>query len=162
MHFIFNIPDASSTSRGLKRKHRDEADQDVQTSSSSSSGEGNPRKRYRTRACSRRAHDGVPDPAPPPKQMYEGYQADCQFYFPDADLIILSEGIMFAVHAEKMRAAGGFFELLLSSPDINAQAEDMLYDLPCIDVPLISTRQLRFLIAYVYEKMSVFPQTVGY
>ena len=152
MNLIFKSCE-SSTNRGIKRKDRDEPDEDAR---SSSSGEGNPKKRYKTRAYRRRAR-GIPNAASPLIQTHAGYQPDCQFYFPDADLIILSEGIMFGVHAAKMRTAGGIFEHLLASPDINAQAEDMLYDLPCIDVPLINTRQLRFLIAYVYEKVLVGP-----
>jgi hypothetical protein len=135
-----------TTSHGVKRKDRDEAEED------SLSGEGNPKKRYKTRAYRRRQARGIPK-TNPLKQNRADYQPDCQFYYPDADLIILSEGIMFGVHAEKMRKAGGIFEALLSSPEIKAQAEDMLYDLPCIDVPLINSRQLRFLIAYLYDKM---------
>lgn len=136
-----------TTSHGVKRKARDEADED------SLSGEGNPKKRYKTRAYRRRQARSIPNIIPL-KQNRADYQPDCQFYFHDADLIILSEGVMFGVHADKMRKeAGEIFEDLLSSPEINAQAEDMLFDLPCIDVPLINTRQLRFLIAYVYDKM---------
>jgi len=135
-----------TTSHGVKRKARDEADED------SLSGEGNPKKRYKTRAYRRRQARGIPNTITL-KQNRADYQPDCQFYFNDADLIILSEGVMFGVHADKMRKAGGIFEDLLSSPEINAQAEDMLYDLPSIDVPLINTRQLRFLIAYLYDKM---------
>ena len=135
-----------TTSHGVKRKARDEADED------SLSSEGNPKKRYKTRAYRRRQARSIPNIIPL-KQNRADYQPDCQFYFHDADLIILSEGVMFGVHADKMRKAGGIFEDLLSSPEINAQAEDMLFDLPCIDVPLINTRQLRFLIAYVYDKM---------
>jgi len=132
-----------TTSRGVKRRDRDEGEE---------SGEGNPPKRYKTRAYRRRQARSIPS-ITLVKQNRADYQPDCQFYFHDADLIILSKGIMFGVHAEKVRKAGGIFKDLLSSPDINAQAEDMLYDLPCIDVPLINTRQLRFLIAYLYDKV---------
>lgn len=141
------IPSPRETiSHGVKRKDRDEAEED------SLSGEGNPQKRYKTRAYRGRQARNIPKTTSL-KQNRADYQPDCQFYFHDADLIILSEGIMFGVHTEKMRKAGGIFEALFSSPEINAQAEDMVYDLPCIDVPLINTRQLRFLIAYLYDKM---------
>lgn len=140
------FPFSAATTRGVKRKRRDEAEAEE-----SSSRDENPKKRYKTRAYRRRKREM--SNATPPKQDPADYQPDCQFYPSDADLIILSGKIMFGVHAEKMRKAGGIFEDLLSSPEINAQAEDMLFDLPCIEVPLITTRQLRFLIACLYDKI---------
>ena len=80
------------------------------------------------------------------------FNPDERFYYDDGDILLIVEHTFFCVHTEKLKAAGGIFEDILSGY-IRPSEEELLYGLPMLYVPLVSLRQLRFFLAHIYGTM---------
>jgi hypothetical protein len=137
-----SISSSQKTQRGLKRKA---ADSSVENSPSPDN-----------RAKRRRSSPGFADKeatsskTPNPDKIL--FRPDGKFYYETGDIFLIVERTFFCVHAEKLRVAGGIFEDLLSG-DIRPSEEEYIYGLPALNVPLVSLRQIRFFLAYIYGAM---------
>lgn len=137
--------------RGLKRKP---ADSFIEYPSSSS---GTKRRRNSPESFADPTEKEASDPTSseasnPASDDQIIYRPDGKFYYEDGDIFLIVERTFFCVHAEQLRATGGIFEDLLSG-DIRPSEDEFLYGLPALCVPLVSLRQFRFLLAYIYDAM---------
>jgi len=141
------------TQRGLKRKT---ADSVIKHHSSSPDSRAK-RRRSNPESLADRTENKAPDAtsskttnAVLDDQVL--FRPDGKFYYNSGDIFLVVEHTFFCVHAQKLKAAGGIFEDLLSG-DIRPSAEEFLYGLPALRVPLVSLRQFRFFLAYIYDTM---------
>ncbi|KDR75314.1 hypothetical protein GALMADRAFT_226976 [Galerina marginata CBS 339.88] len=138
--------------RGVKRKCRDD-----QNSQNSSQNDGSARKRYKTRTVQRDRRERAKLRAsqlPQQDSNKPPFIPDTQFYFDDGDIYAVVDSILFCVHVDKLVAAGGLFEDLLGGVvKIQPSENEKIYDLPCLKVPLVSAREFRFFLGFLYEKI---------
>lgn len=80
------------------------------------------------------------------------FRPDGKFYYDSGDMFLVVEHTFFCVHTTKLKAAGGIFEDLLSG-NVRPSEEEFLYGLPALYVPVVSLRQFRFFLAYIYGAM---------
>lgn len=132
------------TQRGLKRKT-------VDSFVEHSSRFGSRAKRHRSSPVYRTSNKRATSiKNPDPDQTL--FRPDGKFYYDTGDIFLIVEHTFFCVHTEKLQAAGGIFEDLLSG-SIRPSEEEFLYDLPALNVPLVSLRQFRFFLAHIYGAM---------
>ncbi|KAF8813699.1 hypothetical protein BYT27DRAFT_7180448 [Phlegmacium glaucopus] len=151
------MPTASSsdseqkTQRGLKRKTDDLVVEDSYSPDSRAK-----RRRSSRESLTDRTEKEVPDATSsqttnPVVNDQVLFRPDGKFYYDSGDIFLIVERTFFCVHAKKLKAAGGIFEDLLSSNNVRPSAEEYLYDLPAFRVSLVSLRQFRFFLAYIYD-----------
>lgn len=146
------MPTASSnseqkTQRGIKRKTADSASAVEHPSSPN-----NHAKRRRNNPESLAPDTTSSEPSNPVSDNQELFKPDEIFYYDNGDIILIVEHTFFCVHTEKLKTAGGIFQDLLSG-HIRPSEEEFLYGLPMLYVPLVSLRQFRFFLAYIYGTM---------
>lgn len=110
------------------------------------------RKKTRSMQRERRARRKLEEEAGIlPEKEKHNYTPDYRFYLKGGDVYLVVEGVLFCVHSNKLTEGDVLFADLLK--DTYTRPEELIRGRPVIHVPLVTLRQMRFYLAYLYRTM---------